>query len=278
MGTPNPGSGGFYLDLAARRPHSARRNEVRSHWGGFADPKADAPIRGRKFYWHSDPEEQAKHWGRAGMPRYRDLDRNLEPGGRQPTEMAQQVQLVPAGTTLTGVVTIDHLDETAIHALLAALDPQRILGGSGPYAVHLGGGKPFGLGSATVSITEIALEEVGDRYTAPDKGPSQDSQRATPDWSAMDAGVRNEVVERVGNIDNNCTYLARVLNPSALGEDHLIVSYPPGASWAEFSTPAFRESFKFFRGANGQQLQGHARPWYPLPHIGDDDQRLPINP
>ena len=48
--------------------------------------------------------------------------------------------------------------------------------------------------------------------------------------------------------------VTRLLDLHALGEDELLVSYPPGAPWRQFGSDDFREGFSFFKDNQGTQL------------------------
>lgn len=160
----------FYLERYAplRNPTLDEDDLIPTHWGS-QDEKGTQRIAGRKFYWHSDPQRQAQALsatlGRPVKQRFEATDR------QKAAMMSRAAELVPAGTVLRSTVAIDQLDAVGVHTLLAALDPQRALGslaGSEQrrFATHLGGGKPFGLGSAEVRITGVDLAPLAQRYGA----------------------------------------------------------------------------------------------------------------
>lgn len=280
MGAPKPGSGGFYLKLGSAPARNMRLDEIPARWGSAQDEagrRHGAPIRGRKYYWHTDPDKQAEFWsrdrGRVVEPRYVATSEQ-----QRSTEMTRRAYLVPAGTVVTAQIAVDGLTRDAFESLLAALDPARLLlagDQAGPvsavYAVHLGGGKPLGLGSAVphLDLDGIHVTSIAERYT-----------RTTPERISfsptMPADVRSRLTERVGPIDDNIESLRRVLNVAGTGTDEVLVSYPPGADWTEVGTQRFRESFRFFQEANGQHLKRGDRPWRPLPSLDADAQSIPV--
>ncbi len=272
MGTPNAGAGTFYLGLQDLDRSALKRNEIPSHWGVAEHEKA---VNGRKLYWHSNPNAQAAFWsqenGRNCSPRYQHVG--------DATSMTRDAQLVPAGTVFTAKVGVDQLDQVGVDALLCALAPERILAitrhhreSEPQYAVHLGGGKPLGLGSATVTV-EVNLTSSRDRYMVDSPKPTQ-----WPTLSPQTDLERLLALEgRVGDFEVWLEALAVLLDLQALGELENYVSYPPGASWQEFGTKVFRNSYEFFQQTNGQKLKGGPRPWVVLPKVSHGaDPSLPI--
>lgn len=277
LGAPRPGSGMFYLRRYEPNPSlrlSERDDHIAAHWGS-PDEGGKQDIAGRKFYWHSDPKAQAKvlgeTLGRPVPPRYTATRKQTTAKMSRPTE------LVPAGTVLRSTIVVDQLDAIGVHALLAAIDPARILsavpgGAARDIATHLGGGKPLGLGSTSVEITSIDLRPLSSRYGAADE--------PGPDWANAQIPFQL-ITDRVGRFLGNLTALAHLLDRNALGPDAALVSYPPGSTWDDYQHPdqaratAFAESFKFFGAANGEHLARSLRPWAPLP-IPGQNPTLPI--
>ena len=268
MGSPRPQNGAFYLDLAAPRDLGRPRGDLPTRWGGSADPNGNAAVRGRKFYWHANSDEQAARW--SGPARYEaTADQDKAGGGHRP----RPAQLVPAGTILRSVVTVDALPLHHVQALLMALDPRRAASAAactGRHALHLAGGKPLGLGSTTVSIRP-RLTRSAQRYGSPDS-------REVESWDTSDGSVLEALSRAWGaRLGDTLPDLLRVLDLDGLGEDSLLVSYPPGADWSSFGTQDFRLSYRFFGAANGQQLKGRSRPWRPLPALRRDaEMTIPI--
>lgn len=277
MGAPNPGAGTFYLGLSPDHVRGLAGTlgdgDIPSHWG---TGESGSPIRGRKFYWHADPDAQAEHWSAknrsAAIPRYQDVDRTRE------SVMARTARLVPAGTRFTASIGVDQLDQVGVDALLAALDPSRILhltshhrAGLPEYAVHLGGGKALGLGSATVELG-VRLTTTRDRYGK--------AEPASHEWPSLntgpEAGRLQALLARAGSFGVNLEQLAVLLDRRALGDLEPYVSYPPGASWSEFGSAQFRRSFEFFQQTNGQQLARGSREWQVLPAVRASNPSLPV--
>lgn len=281
MGAPRPGNGMFYLDryqLPARVPHEGSGEDlVATHWGSWAEGERQR-IAGRKFFWHSDPDRQARLMsgvlGRGVPPRYRATDR------QKTAKMSRPAQLARFESDLVSTVSFDQLDAVALHALLGALEPQRVLSVApgrqdARFATHLGGGKPFGLGSVVASIDWSAsrVSTLAGRYGDGDAAPV-----------ALDGPFPfKDVTDRVGDIAPNLLSLATMLDLDALGERAALVSYPPGDTWDGYRhsdrarEDAFAESFHFFGEANGEVLKRGTRPWHPLPRPGETPT-LPIYP
>lgn len=277
LSTPNPGSGAFYLDLDTMISRDARASEVASHWGSHTDRQARTPIRGRKFYWHSDPDRQARHWapaqGSAPIPRYQATPEQVsDPKTGKRRKTARKASLVPAGTVLRGKVTVDGLPAAYVASLLASLDPRRLLppGDSRALATHLGGGKPLGLGTATVEVTSH-LRRLTDRYAAV-------SPHAVSVPGLEDTAIRAALIERAGEgWTESQRILCQILDKDGLGHAADLVTYPPGAStWAQFGTQPFRESFEFFQAANGQRHVRSDNPLVTLPRAGEPRQTMRI--
>jgi hypothetical protein len=276
MGAPKSGAGMFYLSNSSHPGRNRDRGDRAAEWGSQVDAKEIRSIAGRKFYWHSDPDRQARHWdpGTRGrtVPRYEAV------GKQRTSEMSSERQLVPAGTVLTGRVTFDLLDELSLRTLLWSLDPGPVLSlapgrSESTFAVHLGGGKPLGLGSAIPSI-KVSVSSVAERYRC-DAAPS------TLDLTSPKAAREDllSLKHRTGHFLTAVPFLAQMLDPHGLGEDEVLVSYPPAATWLEADIEDFRKSYAFFVAADGERLAERVNPWHPLPSPAPGaDVTLPINP
>lgn len=260
MAAPKPASGGFYLELP--QPRLARtRGDKPGEWGGSSDRDQTAPIRGRKFYWHSNPDGQAKSLAAQHhipeRPRYQATPHQVE----KAKGMVRSAELVAAGTLLTATITFDEFTRPLLDALVAALDP-RLLSDVAGYpghrlGIHLGGGKPLGLGSAVVEEIVVRFCTARERYTG--SGATHPApEPLTPEQ--LDAIQGYAGVEFRAGLPTIC----RLLDLDGLGGEEGLVAYPPGGDWSRFDQQAFRESFEHFMATNGEQLRDSARPWQPL--------------
>lgn len=283
LGAPRPGNGMFYLQRYQPAPGSLSDHEdpVATHWGGPLEGGRHL-VAGRKFYWHADPDAQARaltaSLSRTVPARYRATPKQTT------AKLSRPATLVPAGTVLRSTVAVDQLDALGVHALLAALDPGRILAvvpgaESRDIATHLGGGKPFGLGSVGVTIEAVDLHPLSERYGG---------SRRPAGFATAPVPFR-DLAARVGPFTGNLAALAVLLDRNALGDHARLVSYPPGSRWEDYQSDRptsrrdeteadrFAQSFRFFGIANGERLKEVDRPWVPLPRPGEDPT-IPIDP
>ena len=264
LGAPRPGAGQFYLDYTDNRPAGKERKPTRE-WGSDPDTERRRPLRGRKFYWHADPAGQA-------LPRHKARDHQKSRGDGTESELVSRRQLAPAGTVLRQRVTFDNLSRAELGGLLAAFEPHRVLALSvpeaGPVLLHLGGGKPLGLGSCAAAVGDLRVWTAASRYGG---GPVE-----TPDADgyvrefagACPAEIKDAVWPSLTAV------LARgTVNPAQ-------VWYPPGEYWPdqEDHQKAFDEPFAFFTASSGMHIepQGKQRPLVRLRDPADRDQSLPI--
>lgn len=275
LGTPSPGAGMFYLRLPSELGPGAI-DEIPSHWGSEADTP-HAELNGRKFYWHHNPDSQARYWSdQLGKPVAARYEASLK---QKAGKMSRTALLVPAGTIFKGSVSFDQISVAELESVLAAMDPsrvERLMHGGKPgraVAVRIGGGKPVGFGSASVTIEDVRAHALSDLYWDTRSQGAPVSPRAISDEPVVSAeGMMSREAaialnERVGRFTGNIPKLAYLLDLKALGDLSNYVSYPPGAEWGEYGSDAFRESFAFFQEANGQQLVGHRRRWRILPEV-----------
>lgn len=257
MSAPRAGAGQFYLSYADRRPAREGRLPTRE-WGADPDASQLRPVRGRKFYWHSAPGTHP--------PRH-------EAQAHHSPKMVEDRLLAPPGTTLTQTVTFDNLDPAELGGLLAALQPDRVLraggdaGGAGLSRLHLGGGKPLGLGSCTATVVQAQVWDAASRYG---DGP--------PPAYAPEVFVGAFVAACPDEVVATWPALAAVLAAGTVNGAR--VSYPPGADWTdrEQDLKQFDKPYTFFTVTSGMFLKkGEERPLLPLPDPTDPDQTLPIN-
>ena len=261
LSAPKAGAGTFYL--RGLDPTLERQDgDIAAHWGSGADRRA--PLAGRKFFWHGDPDRQSDHWAQHGAP---DSKPRYQAAAGQPLPVTG-VRLVSPLTVFKGTVTFDRIPMPALQALLAALVPQRLANAfekerGRVLAVHLGGGKPLGLGSAIPSVTALRVTSVTDRYTG---GPERSA-------AALDLLTIKRLIAEVGRPP--ISELLALLDLNGLSEDEQNrVSYPPGAAWAQFGTKEFAQSFEFFGENNGQQLANSQRLFTTLPRPTATDRRI----
>lgn len=264
LGQPHPGAGLTYLEPTSPEAAPASRDERWSRWD--SDGKQKRQLRGRKFYWHSDPERQLdhlKHTQGVGEVPGRHLKRE-----HHSADMCTKAQLVTGGT-FRQTITFDGLDRFGVASLLAALQPGRLLApdDADRFALHLGRGKPLGLGSVTAEITAARITTVAARYG--------DKAETPLETFAIDPA---EVRTRCGELDAVHEGARKVLRLDGLGENWWKVTYPTRETWKQFGSKEFDESFTFFKdfGGPAQSKEGKTswKPgaWKPMPEITDDDQ------
>ncbi len=279
MGTPSAGAAGMYLQRR-NLPRDRPGGDKPAQWGSAVDESSLREIRGRKFYWHADPGGpnsgeggQSDYWSgqldRTVGPRYEARTHHTTRPGEHTGEKRF---LVPRHTKLKQRIAFDGLERTELIGLLAAIDPTallRVYGLSWGVAHHLGGGKPLGLGTVEVCVTGGKIWRDADRYLGIE--PFQ------PDSFTVDNEARAALEERCGDVQRNVRYTGVVLNPTALGDDVNLVSYPPRGPWSGFGTEEFDQSYAFFTQYSGERLRREDRPYYPLPAIDPRPgrQRLP---
>ena len=205
LGQPHLGAGLTYLEPKSPEAAPASRDERWSRWDSDGTQKRQ--LRGRKFYWHSDPIRQLEHLGVKGVP-----GRHLK-RGHHGADMCTKAQLVTGGT-FRQRITFDGLDRFGVASLLAALQPGRLLG-DGEFALHLGRGKPLGLGSVTAEITAARITTVAARYG--------DKAETPLEKFVIDPA---EVKARCGDLDAVHEGARKVLRLDGLGENWWKVTYP----------------------------------------------------
>ena len=262
LGQPHLGAGLTYLEPKPSAPTPKSRDMRQSRWDSDGTQKRQ--LRGRKFYWHSNPERQLDHLqhtqGVGDVPG-RHLKRE-----HHGAEMCTKAQLVTGGT-FRQTITFDGLDQFGVASLLAALQPGRLLG-DGEFALHLGRGKPLGLGSVTAEITAARITTVAARYG--------DKAETPLETFVIDPA---EVKDRCGDLDAVHEGARKVLHLDGLGENWWKVTYPTCEVWQQFGSKEFDESFKFFKDFGGPAKSDGKKnaswkpgAWKPMPEITADDQ------
>ncbi len=261
-GSPRPGSGQFYLDDPQASKEKLHYQKPRNRWG-TPDPRQPRRLRGRKFYWHTDPQadERRGRWRR-----------------HEHAPEGDRAELVAAGSVYRLNLTFDGLTKAEIGSLIAALQPDRLFAtqqqplpypvtGDPEYAIHVGGGKPLGLGSCQVRDLQVIADGVESRYLG--------AERPVLDPADLIAAF----VTNQGDLGSTWQSLA-----AALHTDHVdarIVSYPTPLAWAAddgtCSGKGQHEAFKWFQRTTGEALRnGEERPFVPLPSVSDIAPVLPV--
>ncbi|HED03623.1 MAG TPA: TIGR03986 family CRISPR-associated RAMP protein [Candidatus Fraserbacteria bacterium] len=136
LGSPKPKYHPFYVTTGRRAAPK----------GLASYDDADSQLRGRKFYWHHPTDSNYQR----------------EPNQRLGNQNVQ-VELLPAEAMFTFKVRFTNLEEVELGLLLYALclndnDPD------GTVAHKLGMGKPIGLGSAKITVTDLQAHRDADRW------------------------------------------------------------------------------------------------------------------
>ncbi len=263
LGTPNISSGQFYLHNRTG-VHNNDANTPLSHWGSQADAGTPRRIRGRKFYWHGFTPDTP---GRPARQQRRD---------HQAKNMSATVELLPQGTTLTCEISFDGLSPTQLGQLVAALDPARVLTSlrdhplldaeEWPVRIRLGGGRPFGLGTAeTRCVTLVEVHDAASRW----------ANQPQPDID-LDRLVEQAIDETPAPVRATWSQLAAVLSDGWAPPDR--IWYPPGDPWSNGAVhQRFDQSYRFFQVTNGQHFaRADDHPLLPLPPADRHDPTLPI--
>ncbi|MGH3942727.1 MAG: hypothetical protein ACRDTG_29720 [Pseudonocardiaceae bacterium] len=263
-GSPRPGSGQFYLDDPQADKAPLVYQKPRNRWG-TPDARQPRRLRGRKFYWHTDPQidERRKRWRR----------HDHAPEG-------ERVELVAAGSAYQLDVAFDGLTKAEIGGLVAALQPDRLFAtqhyplpypvtADPEYAIHVGGGKPLGLGSCQARDLRIVADGVESRYLG--------AQRPVLDPADLIAAF----VADHADLSPTWQNVAAALHTGHV--DSRIVSYPTAINWADnegiCGGEKQHQAFKWFQQTIGEGLKDGTggRPFVPLPPVSDIAPVLPVH-
>jgi len=227
LGQPRPGAGQFYLQNPPQVVGSADAPVPLRQWGSSADRPRERRIRGRKFYWHTVPEQPT-------LP-----PRGVARPGHDGSEMSTRAVLFPAGTRFTATITAVDVDPEQLGGLLAALDPAAVLD-QDDALVHLGGGRPLGYGSCRIKIADTSRAWVSaSRYG-----------RAGSDTDLLAEG-RDAFAARRGRHEATWRALSAVLSRARVAGEN--VWYPPGAGAPGDDT--YDEGFEFWKQSAGKRLK-----------------------
>lgn len=261
LGTPNPGSGQFYLVTRSDHHGNAAKDQPLREWGSAADRPEARRLRGRKHYWHTPT-------GTNELPeRAQCREHHLE-------NMVSRGEAFPTGTQFTATVTFTDLSQAQLGGLLAALNPGLLLDDPEHLHVHLGGGRPLGYGSCQIHIDEdeSRVWPSGARYGG------EGEVRALGQVSDPLAAFRESVPHRVRQ---TWCHIAKALNSNSNRKEHDKVAYPPAASWDQRGQPGFDKVSAFWKQSSGAEVKSNdgkrrGYPLTPLPDIANPDQSLPI--
>lgn len=268
--SPRPGAGQFYLASPSDLIGNASRPPLRE-WGAKPDKPPNQPrrLRGRKFYWHTPGNHQER-----GIARKHHIDEH--------PDQVQPVMAFPAGTRFTATITLIDVDEVQLGSVIATLQPGAVFGRDDLMG-HLGGGRPLGYGSCTISIETdqnnptSQLWRSGSRYRKKGPGDTLDLSLASNRQKLLQAFLASKDRADQQTWRSLATVLRRDAVPASL------VWYPPGRGWKERATltDKFDEGFEFWKQTSGHRLadkegvrQGY--PFTTLPAVTDNDQSTPI--
>ena len=167
--SPRPSAGAFYLEHPTaegenREAGVAELGKPASRWGGQLDSPRMRRIAGRKFYWHGqEPEDTTP------TPRQVRRKHYPEEGARDCQEARRWITEEPP--VLKGRIHFENIDARQLGFLMLALEPRELAeragaAVNGELAIHLGGGKGLGFGTAVGRITATCVQDAADRYRA----------------------------------------------------------------------------------------------------------------
>jgi hypothetical protein len=246
LGSPRPGAGQFYLQVSDTQPASDETQLPAANWGSERDNPEPRQVRGRKFYWHGDPD--------ASTP-----PRHIAREGQRNEAMTGQRQLVPAGTVFRQSIVFDNVPKAELASLLLTLLPGLVLPrteslSSADYRLRLGGGKPFGLGSASVTVMDLWWQDARQRYAGQDRVPQEAADFFGP--------LAGDVARMAGRpVLRYWPTLSRILRADAV--DPALIWYPLGGDWNDERNRD--RSFRFFSRTNGRYLARRREPIVALP-------------
>lgn len=254
MGAPRPGSGQLYLHHDGQ-PAAAEGQRPTREWGAQPDHPELRQVRGRKYYWHGDPDEQR-------VPRHKARDGQTQ---------TSQAEVAPKGTTFRGTLTFENLSRAELGSLLAALRPSLVLtppegfAQQAHVASRIGGGKPLGLGTVDTTIVGVRLHTARSRYLG-----------GEPPAEAIDDLVAAFVDSVPDPVKATWPDLAAVLDVGHV--DPRWIWYPPGAFWDKAGEQEFDRGYAFWQQTDGRYLSPGETPHdlVRLPEPHEPDQALKI--
>jgi hypothetical protein len=262
MGSPRPGAGQFYLSHPAALPASqSGRNTSPGRWGSELDSPNPRTLRGRKYYWQTDPATDRRRG------RWRAHTEHDAPAEDTEAELATE------GSTFAVTIWFENLERVELGGLIAALQPHLLLAGRLPYqiaaepqfAIHVGGGKPLGLSSCLVEDLTVEAHTASSRY------------RGGPVPALDPAGLVEEFAAAHGGLSQVWSQVAAALHTRHV--DSRIVGYPTTVRWHQDGTCRAKkqhEHFEWFQRADGVRLSTETRPYEVLPPVIHPQPALPV--
>lgn len=258
-GTPKPTQFRFY----AAADQTGARHEARA-------PKSDGyragtGLRGRKAYWYPN-NVTADYWtpgdpDAPGGNRTRDRRHRewQEPKGAKPSQTATHLGWVRPGTEFTVELFLDAVPSSELAPLLWLLQQDGC-------ALRLGAGKPHGFGAVRVVVdwdtTELrtgeSLKQCWLSLRRPDAAPPQQAR---------------ELADRFGADAESDEYLA----PTIVAWRKVVAGLDVPIHYLRTQKAPEAETYRWFV-ANEQIVERRVKHGIALPHVLEDDQRLPYLP
>ena len=167
--SPRPSAGAFYLEHPTaegenREAGVAELGKPASRWGGQLDSPRMRRIAGRKFYWHGQEPEDT-------TPTPRQVRRAHYPEEGAPDCQETGRWITEEPPVLKGRIHFENIDARQLGFLMLALEPRELAERAGAtvngeLAIHLGGGKGLGFGTAVGRITATCVQDAAGRYRA----------------------------------------------------------------------------------------------------------------
>lgn len=288
-GSPRAGSGQMYLENPKNAgPRAAEGQRPLREWGSALDTPARRPA-GRKMYWRTSDQRQRPRWQRDPRPR---ADGNAG-------TMLSSAEVVDAGGQVEGTLVFENLTRAQLGALVAALQPGRLVdhthearrdaGAASPdaepvYSFSLGGGKNLGLGSVRVTDVTVTLEaDGGGRYRG--------EPAAALSADHLDDFVRELVDATPEAVRKTWPDLLEMLRLDAVNA--AMVGYPRTKPWPDSPDAAATDdagelgAFEWWTRSAGMPPDGlaskdaervAAHTFVPLPRPTAPDPAMPIDP
>ena len=264
LAQPRPTAGQFYL-----KSNSDGVGEVHplAQWGSELD-HADSPrpIRGRKFYWRTQPQNGLAE-------RWRARDHHFEEGPpRKPKEIIEQVQVIEENSRFEFRVSFENLRPQQIGSLLAAIDPGKVLiakDAAHPIVTSVGGGRPFGWGAVSMKVNGFMAWSAKARYSSVESR-EDDASSVTSQASCVTAYIASLGQPMPSWLSTLHEELTKALTLNAVADSD--VWYPANTSYTR-GTPEYDAAFDFWKRTSGIGGKGGG-PLTVLPDILEENQGL----